>query len=220
MTTGKGWGLLRRSVLLLKFLGSLIALVLVLILGTLFLAAGVYGLRNTSIHFEPLEATVLRTRPRVARSAIDTGSRDSWSVSVSLSYRYSIDGDSFPGQGTLVLGRASSPGEAERRVVAAGARFVPGRSVEVFVDPDNPARSVLRRRGVPWAMPALALGAAIFMILLGIAVMNLWAWLRRRTGAKIDNAVMDRRFQRWLTGVATVLLVTLLLAAVGMGLKR
>ena len=218
MTTGEKQGLLARLGVLLRFLGGLIAFVFMLIFGALFLAAGVYTLGATSSHFEPLEATVLSARPVIG--AVGTSGRNSWSVSVSLTYRYEIDGSSYPGQGTLDLGRAGSPGEAEQRAAAATARYAPGARFDAFVDPDDPARSVPERRGAAWAVPALAFGATILVIAMGIAVGSLRDWWRRRRGVAIDSVAAERAFERWLAGIATVLLVVFFLAAVAIGFER
>jgi len=218
MTTAEKPGSLAGWGVLLRFLGGLMAFLFMLLFGALFLAAGVYTLAATSSHFEPLQATVLSARPVIG--AVKTGGRNRWSVSVSLSYRYEIDGSSYPGQGTLDLGRAGSPGEAERRVAAAIARHAPGARFEVFVDPDDPARSVPERRGAVWAVPALGFGVTVLVVAMGSAVGGLRDWWRRRRGVEIDPVAAERASGRWRAGIASVLLVVLLLAAVAIGFQR
>lgn len=166
---------------LLRLLGKLLAAVFMLMLGTLFIAAGVYGLHNTSTHFEPIEATILSAEPRVTRGSINnTNSRRT--VIVSLSYAYTINGARFLGQGNLGVAQANSSREAEQQLAAARAHFMPGGSVAAFVDPDDSTRSVLKRRGVIWAIPALVFGVIVLMTLSGVMVMSGWEWWLRRSG--------------------------------------
>jgi hypothetical protein len=220
MTMGKGRGMRTLLGVLLRFLGRLVATLLLLTMGALFLAAGVRDLRFPSAHFEPVEATVLSSRPATNRGAPDTSSRNSWSVTVPLLYRYEVDGDTYQSSGILDLGRVSSLSAAEQRAAAAAVRYAPGARVEAFVDPDDPARSVLERRGAVWAIPVLAFGAVFLLTALGYAVMGIQDGWRRRRGAGTDPAAAERAIDRWLNRAAIVLLVVLALSAIAIGIER
>lgn len=207
-------------VTVLKVLGGLAILMIAAALGGLFLAAGIYGLNASSTDFVAHDATVRSARASVTRGAVNTSSRNSWSVTISLGYTYQVGNTTHPGQGVMDLGRVSSPGEAEQRAAMAKARYTPGAPVTVFVDPDAPARSVLERQGKVWAIPSLAIGAAFLLTLTGIVIGSLRSWWRQRTGLASESATQPHQNDRFLTLIAIALLLTLGSSAAIIGMKR
>ncbi|MEM9300543.1 MAG: hypothetical protein AAGE01_00445 [Pseudomonadota bacterium] len=97
----------------------MIAALFMLAFGALFFGAGLYGFDRASTGYEPVEATVLETRPAVNRGSAVTSSRNSYSVTAAILYRYEVDGRGHRGRDVLDFGRVDSPGKAER--LASGA---------------------------------------------------------------------------------------------------
>lgn len=199
---------------LTRFVAAVAASLLMRALGALFLAAGVRGLES-SRHFVPQIATVVDVRPGMSKGDINTSSRNLWSVRLAVSYRYSRGGRVQLGQGILDLGQAGKT-EAERRLEMAIARHAPGVPIEVFVDPDDPSRSVLQRRGSAYGIPALVFGAGLVVAPIVLTCLSVREWWLRRRGRPAEPATTGR----FLTVLALLMLSGLLIAALAVGMER
>ena len=191
----------------LRATGATFAWLLVLLLGTLFLGAGVHGWRQASVEFRPQMAVVIDARISARRGDATTSSRNSWTVSAGLQYRYGVAGTSYQGLGTIDVGRASSPSEAEALAALAREQYAEGRLIQIYVDELSPARSVLAQPSALTSIPVGALGLLFLAYGLGVAVLTLRRqWGRWRGQAELAP-YSERATDRWLNRLAIVFLL-------------
>lgn len=206
---------------LLRTTGKLMAWLLVMLMGGLFLGAGVHGFLKASGEYEPTNASVLLQRVSVQRGDPTTSSRNSWTVSVGLHYRYRIDGQDYQGMGNLEFGRAGSPSRAEALADAARRRYVRGASIEVYVDRQAANRSTLEPPSVLKSVPVAAFGLLFVVFGLASAWLAMAGWWRRRRGGQAEALHAEQRSDRWLNGLAIAFLVVIVAATLlWLGLNR
>lgn len=206
---------------LLRSTGKMLAWLLVMLMGGLFLGAGVHGFLKAGGEYEPIPASVLLQRVSVQRGDPTTSSRNSWTVSVGLHYRYRVDGQDHQGLGTLEFGRAGSPSEAEALAEAARQRYQRGASIEVYVDRQAANRSTLEPPSVLKSIPVAAFGLLFVVFGLATASLAIADWWQRRRGGQTQALQADQRSDRWLNGLAIAFLVVIVAATLlWLGLNR
>ncbi len=208
-----------RALAALRFVGFLIAWAVVMLLGALLLGAGVYGLNRAETDYRSTIGQVESTHSKVVRGNPDTTNRNRWSVSIRVSYLYRVDGVEYRGQDELDRGFAGSPSVAEQISRQAVGEFAPGASIDVHVDSENPARSVLDPPRAVAAIPALAFGLLFSATGAVLGWRSVAGWWRQR--AAVDEASADSSVDRWLSRVAAAFLAIICAAAlVALGQSR
>ena len=118
----------------------------VILFGLIFSIAGLAMLKPITI--DPLTKTHdakrwLSTPAIVISSKVKSHSSDNGTTySVYIAYRYTVDGESYVGDRYTFVGGSSSGYDSKAAIVS---QYPVGREFNVFVNPDDPSASVIRR---------------------------------------------------------------------------
>ncbi|NEV64013.1 DUF3592 domain-containing protein [Thiorhodococcus minor] len=197
-----------------------IAWLAVVLLGALFTAAGLHGVKNASTHYTPVTATVIVSKPDSRRGNVNTSSRDLWSSSVDIQYAYAINGARLHGRDRLAIGRDGSPSEASARAAAASDLYAPGNPVQIFVDPEDPSKSTLERETALSGMAVLMVGMIFLAVTLGWGLFSLSKLVRRIFVTTPMAAATERRFQKGMNRALLILLGAMMASALAWGATR
>ena len=202
---------------LFSAIAATVAWLIIALLGVLFTAAGLHGVKDASTHYEPVTANVIVSKPNTRRGNINTSSRNRWSSSVDIQYFYEINGTRFNGRDQLAIGNDNSPSEADARVAAAADLYAPGKTVQIFVDPMDPSRSKLKRETGLLGMPVLIMGIIFLVGASGWGLFPFYKLLRRIVVTTIKDNGAERRFNKGMERVLLILLCAMLVSALAWG---
>lgn len=140
--------------------------------GGLFAAAGVGMafplLINPVIKTEQAKAWIAAPATVVSSKVESHHSDDGTTYSVDIAYRYTYNGTEFSGDRYRFLGGSSSGYDGKAEVVK---KYPAGHAFEVFVDPNNPVDSIIRREyGADFFLgivPLLFFGAGVAVMFSG-----------------------------------------------------
>lgn len=197
-----------------------VAWIVAILLGVLFTAAGLYGVKNASMVYEPVSATVALSTPQTRRGNADTASRSLWSSSIDIEYFYEIDGTSFNGRDRLDIGSDGSPSEASARVAAALDLYAPGNAIQVFVDPEDPAKSRLERKTALSGLPVLMMGMIFLTVTLGGGLLSLSRRSRRTFQKRTEDTSTEGRLHRWMDRALLILVGAMMVSGLAWGATK
>jgi hypothetical protein len=139
--------------------------IILLFLGGFFLIRGLPGavqmLRSRS--WQRVQGTMLGSGTAVYRTQATGGHMGADVQRAVFAYRYEVGGQTFTGQ-RAAFGTPVGFGMGLGAIASAQAgRYAPGDAVDVWVDPADPSKSVLRRRA-PSSLVLSLLGLALLVI--------------------------------------------------------
>lgn len=159
---------MRMSLLKLLCIYAVFGTFSVLFVRGLWFGVPVYRNAQASAQWPSTEGTILTNR--VDRAVSQNGRSVSYSAEVT--YRYSVNGQSY-GADRIRFGTEGGSGEEEQRQVAA--RFAVGARVKVYYDPDRPAVSTLLAG--PREQSFLGLWLTIALLALCLLPLGVATWL-------------------------------------------